>query len=60
MRLRPGPVIREHSDHNPDDERPSARVHRPVATDEGVEFHLDGWPVAMAPGSLWYLRSSPC
>lgn len=58
MRLRPGSLIREHSDHNPDDERPSARVHLPITTNEGVEFHLDGAPVAMLPGSLWYLRLS--
>ena len=58
MRLRPGSAIREHSDHVPEDERPCARVHLPITTNEGVEFHLDGTAVTMMPGSLWYLRLS--
>lgn len=58
MRLRPGSAIREHSDHDPDEERPGARVHLPITTNAGVEFHLGGKAVAMTPGSLWYLRLS--
>ena len=58
MRLRPGSAILEHSDYDPDLERPGARVHLPITTNEGVEFHLAGRPVAMLPGSLWYLRLS--
>ena len=58
MRLRPGAVIREHEDFDPDEERPGARVHLPITTNEGVEFHLAGKAVGMAPGSLWFLRLS--
>lgn len=58
MRLTPGSVIREHFDHDPDPERPGARVHLPITSNDGVEFHLNGTAVTMAPGTLWYLRLS--
>lgn len=58
MRLRPGARILEHADHDPDGERPAARLHVPVTTNDAVSFHLNGLPVAMAPGELWYLRLS--
>jgi len=58
MRLRPGSLIREHADHDPEEDRPSARLHLPIVTNDDVEFHLNDRPVAMATGELWYLRLS--
>jgi hypothetical protein len=56
MRLAPGSVIKEHCDHDLDAEHGMARLHVPVTTNPGVEFLLNGTPVAMAPGEVWYLR----
>jgi hypothetical protein len=58
MRLTPGSRILEHEDYDPDEARPAARLHVPIITNAGVSFHLNGTPVAMAPGELWYLRLS--
>lgn len=58
MRLKPGARILEHADYDPDLERPAARLHIPIITNANVSFHLNGRPVAMAPGELWYLRLS--
>ncbi|HTU10247.1 MAG TPA: aspartyl/asparaginyl beta-hydroxylase domain-containing protein [Allosphingosinicella sp.] len=58
MRLRPGALIREHSDPDPEVDRPGVRLHVPIVTNDAVEFHLSGRPVHMAPGELWYLRLS--
>jgi hypothetical protein len=58
MRLKPGSQILEHADYDPELERPGARLHVPIVTNEAVSFHLNGIPVAMAPGELWYLRLS--
>lgn len=58
MRLTPGSRILEHADHDPDQARAAARLHVPITTNDGVSFHLNGTPVAMAPGELWYLRLS--
>ncbi len=58
MRLGPGARILEHADHDPDEERPAARLHLPILSNPEVSFHLNGRPVAMAPGELWYLRLS--
>lgn len=56
MRLGPDSLIREHSDLDLDAAEGSARLHVPVTSGEGVEFRLNGVPVAMTPGSVWYLR----
>ena len=56
MRLGPGSLIREHFDLDQDAAEGSARLHVPVTSNEGVEFRLNGVPVSMAPGSVWYLR----
>ena len=56
MRLGPGSLIREHFDPDLDAAEGSARLHVPVTSNEGVEFRLNGVPVAMTPGSVWYLR----
>jgi Aspartyl/Asparaginyl beta-hydroxylase len=58
MRLGPGSQILEHADHDPEVERPGVRLHVPIVTNDDVDFHLNGSPVRMAPGELWYLRLS--
>jgi hypothetical protein len=57
MRLAAGSKILEHSD-DLDAECGTVRLHVPVTTNDRVEFRLRGRPVAMAPGSVWYLRLS--
>jgi hypothetical protein len=56
MRLAPGSAILRHEDPDLDAEAGTARLHVPVATNDQVEFLLNGLPVTMAPGSAWYLR----
>ena len=56
MRLGPGSLIREHFDPDLDAAEGSARLHVPLTSNEGVEFRLNGVPVDMEPGSVWYLR----
>ncbi|QNA83306.1 aspartyl/asparaginyl beta-hydroxylase domain-containing protein [Sphingomonas sp. So64.6b] len=56
MRLTPGSVIKEHNDHDLAADWGKARIHIPITTNPDVEFMLNGIPVAMAPGSAWYLR----
>jgi hypothetical protein len=58
MRLTPGSRIKEHRDHDLDAEAGIARVHIPITTNPGVTFELNRVPVAMKPGSAWYLRLS--
>lgn len=58
MRLTPGSRIKEHRDHDLCAEEGLARLHIPITTNPGVTFELNRQPVAMAPGSVWYLRLS--
>lgn len=58
MRLTPGSIIREHRDHDLAAEWGMARIHIPIATNDKVDFRLNGHPVTMAPGEAWYLRLS--
>ena len=55
LRLGPRSRIREHSDYNLSVDDGEVRIHVPVTTNAGVEFHLDRSPVDMAPGEVWYL-----
>jgi hypothetical protein len=57
MRLTAGSAIREHCD-DLDAEVGRLRLHVPVTTNYEVDFRLGGKRVAMAPGSVWYLRLS--
>lgn len=58
MRLAPGSVIKEHADPDLGFEDGVVRLHVPVATNDRVEFFLNGSRVAMEAGSCWYLRLS--
>jgi hypothetical protein len=56
MRLAPGSAIKEHSDSEVVLEDGLARLHIPIVTNADVDFRLNGKPVVMEPGSVWYLR----
>lgn len=56
MRLAPGSVIKEHSDHDLAAEWGAARIHIPITTNPEVDFLLNRQPIVMEPGSAWYLR----
>lgn len=58
MRLAAGSCIKEHDDFDPDAASGNARLHIPITTNPDVEFLLNRTPVAMAAGSVWYLRLS--
>jgi Aspartyl/Asparaginyl beta-hydroxylase len=58
MRLAPGAVIKEHTDDFLDVEDGAIRLHIPVVTNDAVDFRLNRIRVAMAPGTVWYLRLS--
>lgn len=58
MRLAPGSVIKEHTDHELSVELGFARLHIPIVTNPGVSFVLNGSRVVMEAGSVWYLRLS--
>jgi quercetin dioxygenase-like cupin family protein len=34
------------------------RLHLPILTNSRVRFEVNGRPVVMAPGEVWYLRLS--
>lgn len=58
MRLTPGSVIKEHSDHDLCFEQGSVRLHIPITTNDGVVFELNRRRVILEAGSCWYLRLS--
>jgi hypothetical protein len=58
MRLTPGSIIKEHTDHDLSFEDGMVRIHIPVTTNDGVVFHLNRSRVIMPAGSCWYLRLS--
>jgi quercetin dioxygenase-like cupin family protein len=58
MKLAPGSTIKEHTDPDLAAERGMARIHVPITTNPAVEFTVNGLPVALAPGEVWYLRLS--
>jgi len=58
MRLAPGSVIKEHTDHDLNAEADVVRLHIPIVTNSSVTFLLNGSRVVMEAGSVWYLRLS--
>lgn len=58
MKLTPGSTIKPHADHDLAAELGQVRLHVPVATNPGVDFRLNGEPIAMNDGECWYLRLS--
>jgi hypothetical protein len=58
MKLAPGSIIKEHTDHDLAFEHGMIRLHIPVKTNPGVEFYLNRRRVVMNEGECWYLRLS--
>ena len=58
MRLGAGSVIKTHSDGDLDVEHGRARLHVPIATNDRVDFRLNGERVPLGEGECWYLRLS--
>jgi hypothetical protein len=58
MRLTPGSIIKEHTDHDLRFEHGSVRLHIPILTNSGVEFEINRRRVILEAGSCWYLRLS--
>ena len=56
LRLTPGSMLKEHTDHESTDEDGVLRLHIPVVTNPDVVFLLNGTRVVMEAGSAWYLR----
>ena len=59
LRLEPGGVLQEHTDPQLNlDFRNQVRLHVPIFTNDQVQFLLNGTPVPLEEGQLWYLRLS--
>ncbi len=56
LRLAPGAVIREHTDHSLSFADGEVRIHLPVRTSSAVRFHLNGELVPLQAGDVWYLN----
>ena len=54
LRLKPGAVIKPHTDLALSFEEGEARLHIPVRTNPDVRFVLDGRRIVMAEGECWY------
>jgi quercetin dioxygenase-like cupin family protein len=56
LRLTPGSVIKEHTDHEYTGDDGTLRIHIPVITNPDVVFLLNGTRIVMEAGSAWVLR----
>jgi len=56
LRLTPGSVIREHTDHEYTDDDGTLRLHIPAVTNPDVVFLLNGTRIVMEAGTAWVLR----
>ena len=56
LRLAPGAVIKEHSDHALSLEDGELRLHVPIETSSLVEFILDGKRIPLQEGETWYMN----
>jgi hypothetical protein len=56
LRLTPGSVIKEHTDHEYTGDDGTLRIHIPVVTNPDVVFLLNGTRIVMDAGSAWVLR----
>lgn len=57
MRLKAGAHIRPHRDHGLSLEQGQARLHLPIETSDHIRFLVDGRPVPMRAGELWYFNA---
>jgi hypothetical protein len=56
LRLTPGSIIKEHTDHEYTGDDGTLRIHIPIVTNPDVQFLLNGTRVIMEAGSAWVLR----
>jgi len=56
LRLTPGSVLLEHTDHEYTDDDGTLRIHIPVVTNPDVIFLLNRTRVVMEAGTAWVLR----
>jgi len=56
LRLKPGAIIKEHTDKELCYEDGEVRIHVPITTNEQVEFYLEGERIMMREGECWYLN----
>jgi hypothetical protein len=56
LALDPGSFIREHTDNALAFEDGEARIHIPIETNPGVEFHVDGERLLFEPGRAYYVN----
>ena len=56
LRLTPGSVIKEHTDHEYTGDDGTLRIHIPVVTNPDVVFLLNGTRIVMEAGGAWVLR----
>lgn len=58
LKLKPGSIIKEHTDSFLSFEDGEARIHIPVQTNPDIYFYLDGERIIMNEGEAWYLNFS--
>lgn len=56
MRLRPGAIIKEHTDYNLSIDDKELRLHIPVTTNPKMEFYVDKQPISLKEGECWYIN----
>lgn len=56
LNLKPGAVIKEHSDAGLFYEDGEARIHVPIITNPQVEFYLDNERMDLVAGECWYMN----
>lgn len=54
LNLKPGSVIKEHTDYNLGYEDGIFRIHVPITTNKDVHFFINSEEVIMLPGECWY------
>ena len=54
LNLKPGSVIKEHTDYNLGYEDGIFRIHIPITTNKGVHFFINYEEVKMLPSECWY------
>ncbi|MDJ0654924.1 MAG: aspartyl/asparaginyl beta-hydroxylase domain-containing protein [Xanthomonadales bacterium] len=56
LRLGPGSMIREHTDHSLSFEDGEVRLHVPVQTNPNIRFWLENQLIPLRAGETWYLN----
>jgi len=56
LKLKPGAIIKEHTDGDLGFEHGEARIHIPITTNPQVEFYLDNERMDLQPGECWYMN----